>query len=47
MNALGREKAAVSQAFISGVFGKLSEQCSLEKMISELKLKEYQESHPE
>ena len=45
MNALGREKAAVSQAFISGVFGKLSELCSLEKMISELKLREYQEVH--
>ena len=40
LNALGREEAAVSQAFISGVFGKFSEQCSLEKMISELKLRE-------
>ncbi len=40
MNALDREEAAVSQAFTSGVFGKLSEQCSLEKMISELKLRE-------
>lgn len=45
LNALDREKAAVSQAFTSGVFGKLSEQCSLEKMISELKLREYQETH--
>ena len=40
MNALDREETAVSQAFTSGVFGKLSEQCSLEKMISELKLRE-------
>ena len=40
MNALDREEAAVSQAFTSGEFGKLSEQCSLEKMISELKLRE-------
>lgn len=47
LNALDREKAAVLQAFTSGVFGKLSEQCSLEKMISELKLREYQEAHPE
>lgn len=43
-NALDSEEAAVSQAFTSGVFGKVSELCSLEKMISELKLKEYQES---
>ena len=40
LNALDREKAAVSQAFTSGVFGKMSGQCSLEKMISELKLRE-------
>ncbi len=46
-NAIGCEEAAVSQAFASGTFGKVSELCSLEKMISELKLKEYQESHPE
>lgn len=46
-NALDSEEAAVSQAFASGSFGKVSELCSLEKMISELKLKEYQESHPE
>ncbi len=42
-NALDSEEAAVSQAFTSGVFGKVSELCSLEKMISELKLREYQE----
>ena len=46
-NALDGEEGAVSQAFASGTFGKVSELCSLEKMISELKLKEYQESHPE
>lgn len=46
-NALDSEETAVSQAFASGTFGKVSELCSLEKMISELKLKEYQESHPE
>lgn len=46
-NALDSEETAVSQAFASGSFGKVSELCSLEKMISELKLKEYQESHPE
>ena len=46
-NALDCEETAVSQAFASGSFGKVSELCSLEKMISELKLKEYQESHPE
>ncbi|WP_295057704.1 hypothetical protein [uncultured Fibrobacter sp.] len=46
-NALDGEEVAVSQAFASGSFGKVSELCSLEKMISELKLKEYQESHPE
>ena len=40
LNALDREKAAVSQVFTSGVFDKFSEQCSLEKMISELKLRE-------
>ena len=45
--ALDGEEGAVSQAFASGSFGKVSELCSLEKMISELKLKEYQESHPE
>jgi len=42
-NALDSEEAAVSQAFTSGVFGKVNELCSLEKMISELKLREYQE----
>ena len=42
-NALNSEEAAVTQAFTSGVFGKVSELCSLEKMISELKLREYQE----
>ena len=46
-NALDSEETAVSQAFASGTFGKVSELCSLEKMISELKLKEYLESHPE
>lgn len=46
-NALDGEEGAVSQAFASESFGKVSELCSLEKMISELKLKEYQESHPE
>ena len=46
-NALDSEETAVSQAFASGTFGKVSELCSLEKMISELKLKVYQESHPE
>ena len=46
-NALDGEEGAVSQAFASESFGKVSEPCSLEKMISELKLKEYQESHPE
>lgn len=46
-NALDSEETAVSQAFASETFGKVSELCSLEKMISELKLKEYQESHPE
>ena len=46
-NALDSEETAVSQAFASETFGKVSEQCSLEKMISELKLKVYQESHPE
>ena len=46
-NALDSEEAAVSQAFTSGVFGKVNELCSLEKMISELKLREYQKSHPE
>lgn len=46
-NALDSEETAVSQAFASGTFGKVSELCSLEKMISELKLKEYQESHLE
>lgn len=46
-NALDSEETAVSQAFASESFGKVSELCSLEKMISELKLKEYQESHPE
>lgn len=46
-NALDGEEGAVSQAFASATFGKVSELCSLEKMISELKLKEYQESHPE
>lgn len=46
-NVLDSEETAVSQAFASGTFGKVSELCSLEKMISELKLKEYQESHPE
>ncbi len=42
-NALDSEETAVSQAFTSGVFGKVNELCSLEKMISELKLREYQE----
>lgn len=42
-NALDGEEVAVSQAFTSGVFGKVNELCSLEKMISELKLREYQE----
>jgi hypothetical protein len=46
-NALDSVETAVSQAFASGTFGKVSELCCLEKMISELKLKEYQESHPE
>ena len=46
-NALDSEETAVSQVFASGTFGKVSELCSLEKMISELKLKEYQETHPE
>lgn len=46
-NALDGEEVAVSQAFASGSFGKVSELCSLEKMISKLKLKEYQESLPE
>ncbi|WP_298768094.1 hypothetical protein [uncultured Fibrobacter sp.] len=41
---LDNEEAAVSQAFSSRVFGKVSEQCSLEKMISELKLREFQEN---
>ena len=42
-NALDGEEVAVSQAFASGSFGKVSELCGLEKMISELKLREYQE----
>ena len=42
-NALDSEVAEVSQAFSSGTFGKVSELCSLEKMLSELKLREYQE----
>lgn len=46
-NALDGEEGAASQAFASGTFGKVSELCNLEKMISELKLKEYQELHPE
>ena len=41
-NALASEEAAVSQAFSSGVFGKVGELCSLEKMLSELKLREYE-----
>ena len=43
-NALASEEALVSQAFTSGVFGKPGELCSLEKMLSELKLKEYEAS---
>jgi hypothetical protein len=42
-NALGSEEAAVSQAFTSGVSGKVCERCSLEKMISELKMREFQD----
>lgn len=38
-NALASEEALVSRAFISGVFGKVNELCSLEKMIQELKLR--------
>ena len=45
-NALASEEALVSQAFTSGVFSKASELCSLEKMLSELKLKEYEASEP-
>ena len=41
-NALASEEALVSQAFSSGVFGKVNELCSLETMIQELKLKEYE-----
>ena len=45
-NALGSEAAVVSLAFTSGVFGKASELCSLEKMLSELKMREYTASQP-
>ena len=38
--AFASEEVAVSQAFTSGVFGKVGELCSLEKMLSELKMKE-------
>ena len=41
-NALASEETLVSQTFSSGVFGKASELCSLEKMLSELKLREYE-----
>ena len=43
-NALASEEALVSQAFTSRVFGKPGELCSLEKMLSELKLREYEAS---
>lgn len=44
-NILGSEEAVISQRFSAGAFGKASELCSLEKMIQELKLKEYKEAN--